>query len=185
MGVTPPGRLSGQSPYFFYLQLRSQLPLANRKRESRDCRIAHPAHVLPSATGSYVVAKLPWSCMTVTVSMVKAIALLTLIQLLYTHPFFAIAEHAQFITNSEVASLYGRTLRSMPSSADSRSVVEGDVPDYEVVTTQYDDDAGQVNNARPQLSSTTAANASEEEECDLQQTEVNLYVWLFCLANLV
>lgn len=115
--------------------------------------------------------------------MVKAIALLTLIQLLYTYPLSANAEHGQSITNGEVASLYGRTLRSMPSSADSRSVVEGDVPDYEVVTTQYDDEAGHVNNTRPQLSITTAANASEEEECDLQQTEVNLYVWLFCLAN--
>lgn len=117
--------------------------------------------------------------------MVKAIALLTLMQLLYTHPFFAIAEHAQSLSNGEVASLYGRTLRSISSSADSRSVIEGNVPEYANVTTQYDYDAGHVNNTRPQLSNTTATKASEEEECDLQQTEVNLYVWLLCLANYV
>ena len=111
--------------------------------------------------------------MTVTVTMVKAIPLLTLIQLLCTRPYFAIAGHAQSLTYE---SLHGRTLRSIPVSADSRSVVEDSEPDYKGVTSQYDDDAGHVDHASPQRSNTSTANASEEEECDLQQTEVNLYV---------
>lgn len=130
--------------------------------------------------------------------MVKALSALTLIHLLLSGQVRAVPDPVWSPSTAEAQGSPRRGLTSIVNSADFHT--EGQTPGYEVVTADYDNDDEDADGEDSwQNKSSTEATANDDdddnsdndddddndaddqdddeaEECDLQQTETDLYV---------
>lgn len=117
-------------------------------------------------------------------SMVRLLVTFTLVQLVFSSPSTALQQTAHSVSDKTQLSVRHRKLTSSISSSGASFVVNSKASGYQVVTADFDDDDGDedghdeatYNDAlvAEQQSSTTATNASSTEECNLQQTDMNM-----------